>query len=184
MSAPVVTMRALTTAADRRGAMSIPEPVPGWARRTGHVTIDGLDPVDPSAAADRLAIVERVHLYGWGYDERDRDLLGECFTVDGTWEGHIMGADTVGPFRGRDAVVGFLTGFWDEQTDQRRHIFTNVVVSDLTGADAVAHAYLMLTASTDGAMKPVTNGPYRLELGQEDGIWRISRLAAGFDAPF
>lgn len=58
------------------------------------------------------------------------------------------GADSVGLFVGRDAVVEFLTAFWDEQTDQRRHIFTNVVVSDLTGTSGVVHTYLLLTSST------------------------------------
>lgn len=164
--------------------MSSSEPVPGWARNTGHVTISGLEQVDAGGAGNRIAIAERVHLYGWGYDERDRDLLAGCFTEDGTWEGHVMGTESVGPFLGRDAVVEFLATFWDEQTDQRRHIFTNVVTSDLTETTGVAHAYLMLTASTDGQMKPITNGPYRFELRKDAGIWRISRLAAGFDAPF
>ena len=164
--------------------MTALEPVPGWARNTGHTTVGALDPADAASAADRLAINERVHLYGWGYDERNRELLADCFTEDGTWEGHIMGADVVGPFVGRDALVEFLTGFWDEQTDQRRHIFTNVVVSDITETTGVAHAYLMLTASTNGVLQPVTNGPYRLEMRKDADIWRISRLAAGFDAPF
>lgn len=164
--------------------MSTSEPVPGWARMRGHVTVGALDPVEPGGGADRLSIAERVHLYGWGYDERDRDLLGGCFTEDGIWEGQVMGADTVGPFEGRDAVVDFLTAFWDEQDDQRRHIFTNVVVGDLAGSTGVAHAYLLLTASTGGVMTPVTNGPYRFEMRKDADIWRISRLAAGFDAPF
>ena len=81
-------------------------------------------------------------------------------------------------------MVEFLTAFWDAQTDQRRHTFTNVVVSDLTGTSGVAHAYLLLTASTGGEVRPVTNGPYRLEMRKEAEVWRISRLAAGFDAPF
>lgn len=164
--------------------MSSLEPNPGWARSAGHVTVGDLGGVDAATVADRLAVVERVHLYGWGYDERNRDLLAGCFTEDGTWEGHVMGIDSVGPFVGREAVVDFLAAFWDEQTDQRRHIFTNVVVSDLTATSGVAHAYLMLTASTGGEMKPVTVGPYRLEMRKASGIWRISRLAAGFDAPF
>ncbi len=164
--------------------MSSLEPVPGWARSTDHVTGGTPQRVDAGTVADRLAIAERVYMYGWGYDERDRQLLADCFTEDGTWEGRIMGTDNVGPFVGRDALVDFLTAFWDEQTDQRRHIFTNVVVSDLTDTSGVAHAYLMLTASTGGEMKPVTNGPYRMEMRNDAGIWRISRLAAGFDAPF
>ena len=159
-------------------------PEPGWARTTGHLTVGALEQAEPERAADRLAIAEQVHLYGWGYDERDRDLLGGCFTEDGIWEGTIMGADTVGPFTGRAEVVDFLTGFWDEQTDQRRHIFTNVVVSDVTESSAVVHAYLLLTASTGGVMSPITTGPYRFEMQNDDGVWRIARLAAGFDAPF
>ncbi len=164
--------------------MSSMEPVPGWARNTGHVTVGALERVDAASVGDRLAVAERVYLYAWGYDERDRDLLADCFTEDGTWEGRIMGTDSVGPFVGRAAVVDFLTAFWDEQTDQRRHLFTNVVVSDLNGSTGLAHAYLQLTASTGGQMRPVTNGPYRLEMRKDAGIWRISRLAAGFDAPF
>lgn len=164
--------------------MSSLQPDPGWARSTGHVTVGDLEATRADNVADRLAIAERVHLYGWGYDERNRDLLAGCFTEDGTWEGHIMGVDSVGPFVGREALADFLTSFWDEQTDQRRHIFTNVVVSDITETTGVAHAYLMLTASTGGEMQPVTVGPYRLEMRKEADIWRISRLAAGFDAPF
>lgn len=164
--------------------MSASEPVPGWGRSTGHISVGALEPVDTDSVGHRLAMAERVHLYGWGYDERNRELLADCFTEDGTWEGHIMGTDSVGPFVGREAVVEFLTAFWDEQTDQRRHVFTNVVVSDLTDRTGVAHAYLLLTASTGGEMQPVTVGPYRLEMRVDAGVWRISRLAAGFDAPF
>jgi len=160
-------------------------PEPAWARAFGHAQVKAqvADP-DAGRAADRVMIAERVHRYGWGYDERDRELLGDCFTADGVWEGSIMGGDKVGPFEGRDAVVAFLTEFWTVQTDQRRHIFTNVVVDDLTDNSAVAHAYLLLTASSDSTMTPVTNGPYRLIMRKEAGNWRIARLVAGFDAPF
>ena len=165
--------------------MTQQRPDPGWASTSGHVEIRPLETdSDPARTADRLAIVERVHRYGWGYDERDRHGLGDCFTDDGTWEGSIMGVDRVGPFVGRAAVVEFLTEFWEVQTDQRRHLFTNVIVNDLTESTAVAHAYLLLTASTDGTMTPVTNGPYRMEMRKDDDGWRISSLLAGFDAPF
>ena len=169
----------------RLAAMTQLRPEPAWAAATGHARVEpqGADD-DPGRAADRVMIAERINRYGWGYDERNRDLLGDCFTADGIWEGSIMGLDQVGPFEGRDAVVAFLAEFWDIQTDQRRHIFTNIVVEDLTGGTAVAHAYLLLTASAEGAMTPVTNGPYRLEMRKDQGVWRIARLCAGFDAPF
>lgn len=164
--------------------MTAQQPTPGWASASGQVRLPPAEAAEPAGAADRAAIAERVHRYGWGYDERDQTGLGDCFTEDGIWEGSIMGADKVGPYQGREAVVSFLMEFWAVQTDQRRHIFTNVVVSDLTDSAAVAHAYLLLTASADGVMTPVTTGPYRFELRRDDGVWRIGRLVAGFDAPF
>jgi SnoaL-like domain len=160
------------------------QPTPGWGTVTSHVRLAPAAPADPAVAADRLAIAECIHRYGWGYDERSRELLADCFTADGIWEGSLMGADQVGPYEGRDAVVTFLTDFWAVQTDQRRHIFTNVVVTEVTGSAAVAHAYLLLTASTGGTMTPVTNGPYRFEMRNDGGVWRMARLVAGFDAPF
>lgn len=158
-------------------------PVPGWARSHGHVRLR--PPVAAEPASDRLLVGERIARYGWAYDERDRAALAECFTADGVWEGLVMGGDRVGPVEGRDAIADFLAGFWAQQTDQRRHVFTNVVVDALSADRADAHAYLVLTAAHGGAMAPVTTGPYRFELAREpDGVWRIARLAAGFDAPF
>lgn len=166
--------------------MSDFRPEPGWARSCGHARLHpplALD--EPGPATDRLLVAERIARYGWSYDERDRNALAECFTRDGVWEGLLMGRDRVGPVEGREAVADFLAGFWAEQPDQRRHIFTNVVVDELAAAEASAHAYLLLTAASGGAMTPVTTGPYRFELVREpDGVWRIARLAAGFDAPF
>lgn len=160
-------------------------PEPAWAARDGH---SRLKPVAPdatgSSAIDRLLIVERACRYGWCYDERNAELLGDCFTADGVWEGRIMGEQVVGPFEGRHAIVQWLMGFWPQQSDQRRHMFTNVLIDDLTDTTATAHAYLLLTRSADAAMAPVTVGPYRFLMARDAGVWRISRLIAGFDAPF
>ena len=161
-------------------------PAPAWSRLAGLTKVKKLaaEP-EVSRAIDRLLIAERIYRYGWAYDERDREGLGDCFSLNGVWEGLIMGLTAVGPFQGREAIVEWLTGFWAIQHDQRRHVFTNVVVDDLSGTEATAHAYLILTASADSTMAPITVGPYRLSLVKEaDGVWRLSRLEAGFDAPF
>ena len=162
-------------------------PAPGWARSMGQSAVRPLvSAADAGEALDRLLISERVARYGWAYDERDRAGLEDCFTESGVWEGQIMGADLVGPFEGRQAIVGFLTGFWEEQNDQRRHVFTNVVLDEVGTSAASAHAYLILLGSSDASMKPLTAGPYRFELarGASDGVWRIAKLHAGFDAPY
>jgi hypothetical protein len=170
--------------------MSNPEdlrPAPGWARSIGHSAVKAPPAAaDAGSAIDRQLIAERVARYGWSYDERNREGLGECFTEDGVWEGQIMGIEPVGPFEGRAAIVGFLTGFWDEQGDQRRHVFTNVVIEDVASDTASAHAYLILLGSSDASMAALTAGPYRFALSRDpaDGVWRLARLSAGFDAPY
>jgi uncharacterized protein (TIGR02246 family) len=166
--------------------MSDLRPTPGWARSCGHVRLQPPRATDrPDPAIDRLLVAERIARYGWSYDERDREALAECFTPDGVWEGLIMGRDPVGPAEGREAIADFLVAFWEQQGDQRRHVFTNLVVDELAPAHATVHAYIVLTAASGGVMTPVSTGPYRFELAREaDGVWRIARLSAGFDAPF
>ncbi len=160
-------------------------PEPGWARATGHVSLGPPAPADDgSSMLDRLLVVERIARYGWAFDERDRAALADCFTPDGTWGGSVMGQQTIGPHSGRAAVVDFLAGFWETQRDQRRHLFTNVVLGELTPATATAHAYLLLTSTEDAELSAVSAGPYRFTLSKDGGVWRIQRLSAGFDRPF
>jgi hypothetical protein len=157
-------------------------PDPAWASNSRHVELKAMTVAD--SGADRALIAERIFRYGWAYDERNAELLGDCFTPNGVWEGSIMGQQSVGPFEGRESIVEFLASFWTIQADQRRHIFSNVVIDQLDSDEAVAQAYLILTESSDSAMTPVTTGPYRFHFTKESDIWRITRLSGGFDAPF
>jgi ketosteroid isomerase-like protein len=160
--------------------MSTPEP--GWASTSGHVALPA---PSPHATIDRLLIAETIARYGWAYDERDHAALAGCFTQDAVWEGVIMGRDRVPPIQGAETIANWLAGFWDSQTDQRRHVFTNIVVGEPSDDQTIAHAYLVLLSSQDGTTVPVSAGPYRFIMRRNpDGLWLVARLAAGFDAPF
>jgi hypothetical protein len=162
-------------------------PAPAWASEAGIVAMQpSAGAASAGPAGDRLLIAERIARYGWAFDERDRAGVADCFTADGVWEGQVMGIEPIGPFEGRTAVVEFLTSFWDEQDDQRRHVFANVVVDQLLGDGATAHAYVILLRSSEASMTPLTAGPFRFELARDagDGVWRIARLLAGFDTSF
>lgn len=161
------------------------KPAPGWSRLLGLSTVGAGSASSGDPAGDRVLIMDRIYRYAWGFDERNVDGLGECFTEDGIWEGWVMGIEHVGPFTGRDAIKGFMSEFWPNQRDQRRHVFTNVIIDDYTGTTAQAHAYLLLMSSMDSATLPVTVGPYRFDVVKDhDDVWRLSHLRGGWDSPF
>lgn len=164
----------------------IQRPVPGWSRALGHSRVGPGSPNpggDPGV--DRVLIMDRIFRYAWGFDERNLEGIGECFTEDGIWEGWIEGTEQVGPFEGRAAIQRFMGDFFPHQQDQRRHVFTNIIIDDFTGASATAHAYLLLMGSTHGETVPVTVGPYRFDLVKgDDATWRLEHLYGGWDSPF
>jgi hypothetical protein len=160
-------------------------PNPAWAAQIGHSTLELVTATALEGdVMDRLLIIERVGRYGWCFDERNFELMRDCFTADGVWEGSVMGETNIGPFAGREEVAKWMSGFWPQQFDQRRHMFTNVIIDDLTQSSATVHAYLLLAKTADRKLDMVTTGPYRFLMEKELGVWRISRLSAGFDAPF
>jgi hypothetical protein len=160
-------------------------PVPAWANKAGRIVLKALrTPRASNEAIDRLLIAERIYRYGWAYDERDRELFSDCFCEESIWDGRVMDQEQVGPFVGRQAIVDWNTDFWKVQDDQRRHVFTNVIIDDLSDTEAVAHAYLLLTSAHDQEMRPVTTGPYQIKLVKEPDSWRIKHLTSSFDAAF
>jgi hypothetical protein len=162
--------------------MAVLRPNPAWAHGTGLIGLQATAP--PSEAGVSYLLQDRIHRYCWSFDERRKDLLTACFTSDATWHANVMGETPVGPFVGRDAVVGWLSGFWPHQKDQRRHMILNFMVEEAGPADARAHCYLILLGSTRAATQLETAGMYQLDYRLEGGHWRISRLTAGFDSPF
>ncbi|MCW3068553.1 MAG: hypothetical protein JWL67_1178 [Solirubrobacterales bacterium] len=167
------------------GDLETDVPVPGWGHSTGHLDMRlPTRPAEESIAIERSLITERVSRYGWSFDERRADLLSDCFTEDGVWEGSIMGGEALGPFVGREAIVEWMSEFWTTQRDQRRHMIVNTVIEDQTDTTALAQAYQVLTAARRGQVALETTGFYRFNLERSGGIWRIAHLFSGYDAPF
>lgn len=160
-------------------------PAPSWGKDLGILNVGAPVAGDAVGATDRALILETMNRYGWAYDERDATALAGCFTEDIVFEGSVAGTIPVGPYNGRDALMEWLLAFWEVQTDQRRHNVVNLVVNDLTADTAVALSYLLLTAAENGQMRAVTTGFYKTDMVKEqDGVWRIRRFYAGFDAPY
>jgi SnoaL-like domain len=157
---------------------------PAWAHECGAAALSSGPPSAEGSDTPATSLAEPLSRYCWAYDERRREMLADCFTADGVWEGIVAGGQTVGPFRGRERIVEWLAGFWPHQRDQRRHVLNNFLVDSRSGSEAEIYAYLQLYSARDGKVKLETTGFYRAELLADEGSWRIRRLFAGFDAPF
>lgn len=174
----------MTASTDDAQSAAAP-PLPAWAHRVGVLELaESTPPPDAAQAAERMLVIERLHRYCLGYDERRTDRLANCFTADGIWEGSVTGRVPIGPFRGRDAIVSWLTEFWPHQRDQRRHMVLNTVVEAQTVSAARTLSYLLLLSSNGEQARFETMGFYRLTLRREPDAWRIAHFFAGFDAPF
>lgn len=157
-------------------------PAPAWAHGSGLIHLSAV--VVVPSAQDYQLLADRLHRYAWGFDERRRDILEDCFTGDAIWQANVMGETPVGPFRGHAAVLDWLTCYWEHQRDQRRHVFTNFVVSAAATDTATALAYLVLIGSSRSATRMESVGVYQVDYRREGEAWRITTLTAGFDAPY
>jgi hypothetical protein len=159
--------------------------LPAWAHRCGMIRLgEAVVLPDPRALTDRILFSERIARYCWAYDERQLDLLADCFTEDGVWEGNVLGQIPVGPFKGRDAIRTWLSEFWPHQRDQRRHMILNTVVESQSEHAAATLSYLLLMSSDGERSRLETTGFYHVNYQRVGDTWKIMHLKAGFDAPF
>ena len=86
--------------------------------------------------------------------------------------------------QGRDAIVTWLSGFWERQTDQRRHHMMSVSVTMKDDDNAEARSSLLLTSASSSSLAVVLTSFYRFQLERSDDAWRISDLFEGCDVPF
>jgi uncharacterized protein (TIGR02246 family) len=134
--------------------------------------------------AARDAVAELFGAYGAANDLRDTALVGECFTADGAFTLHIAGADTLGPLRPRDAVLDFFGQAFAAQSDQRRHVVTNLRLLEDGEDVARAEAYLTLIVTDGGITELKSAGRYDAEVAREADGWRFRALTLFLDSPF
>ncbi|WP_243787847.1 nuclear transport factor 2 family protein [Saccharopolyspora gloriosae] len=131
----------------------------------------------------RAEIEDLLARYALGYDEGDLDLLADCFTTDAVMSIEIDGAESAGPFHGRDAIVDLVRETARSQSDRRRHVITNLVLEQ-AGDQARARNYLTLFAVADGALRAIATGSYLSELRRTEQGWRLTRLRIRLDLPY
>ncbi|MFT4873679.1 nuclear transport factor 2 family protein [Congregibacter sp.] len=129
---------------------------------------------------DRVAIQEVLARAAYGYDEKALDILEACLSPDAVFSIQVQGGDVIGPFEGRDAIMGLYKQSMEQQTDQRRHVISNVfVMTDSDEPEVISN--LSLIATEDGKTGLLTAGVYRDQLRRNTTGWQIVKRHLDLD---
>jgi ketosteroid isomerase-like protein len=119
------------------------------------------------------AIANVLGQWALGYDERDAVLMEGCFTDDAVLVTKLPGDQDETSCVGRRAILEHFTSHQRAQTEQRRHIVTNIVIDDHGGNVAEAQSYLTVVVRAASGHSIVATGRYRDQLVLQGGSWRI-----------
>jgi hypothetical protein len=157
-------------------------PRQAWAHKDGKINMlpHGAQQVirDPMTW---LLIHEAFGRFGMAHDEARVDVLETLFTADAVLEvadGHGKPFSRV---EGRDNMMRTFSSVIGQQTDQRRHCMTNILIERLTGQDCSALAFGVVTGAADGLIL-AASVYYSAELRLEsDAMWRFNYFFIGMD---
>lgn len=133
---------------------------------------------------DRLGIHELMGRAAFALDERDLDVLEASFAGDAVMSVKIAGSDPLGPFDGREAIMGLMKDSMAQQTDQRRHVVSNLFIDDADPERPSVTSYLTLFGTENGEVQLICTGIYRDEVRRENGRWVLARRHLDLDRPF
>lgn len=132
---------------------------------------------------DRSSIEDLLNTYSLAYDTPDLDVLESVFTEDASFSLVIAGGDRIA-FEPRDAIMKLMRDSLSAQTDQRRHINTNLIVEgEVDGVTRTRH-YLTLVATEVGAISLLSTGVYSAEIIEQNGVLRFKSLHLDLDKAY
>lgn len=156
------------------------KPRQAWAHRDGKIAIRPNRP--PVAdAIDMLMIQDAFGRYGIAYDEGQGPVLASLFTDDAVVEVAEGSAKPFQSLRGHAAIIANFANAFGQQRDQRRHCFSNIVVEQVSGGEALVLAYAIVTVAANGLTLGATV-IYTTKLRKQDGVWRFAYMFIGMDA--
>ena len=124
-------------------------------------------------ANDKLAVHELLSRAAYSFDERDLDVLEQCFAPDANMLVNIADGQTFGPFEGREAIMQLMKGTLDSQTDTRRHIISNFIFEAEGDQCATVLSSIVLIATEHDKINVITSGIYRDLVEKNNDNWQI-----------
>ena len=134
--------------------------------------------------ADKLAINELLAQSAFALDTKNLSDLEAGFTPDAHFTLDIEGVDEVSKFAGREAIMGLMRGALETQTDERRHVISNVHYQQASPDRATVVSYLTLMATENGVTQLITTGIYTDVVALHKGKWLIADRQLKLDRPY
>jgi hypothetical protein len=135
--------------------------------------------------ADTQRIAGMLGKAGWAYDVSDFDWLTGIFTEDAQFTLTIEGMGQVLDIETREAIGDLFTSSAADQTDQRRHLVTNIFFEDETDSSVTAMSMLTLISIENGELTVISSGVYNDKIVLDgDGEWRIKHRDLYLDRPY
>lgn len=122
--------------------------------------------------------------YALAYDDGDLDGVERSFAEDSVLTLQIAGNDLVGPMTGRPEIMKLFRDSHESQTDQRRHITTNILVTETGENSAATVSYVVITSAENGALTVLTTGKYEDEWSRDGGEWQLTKRHIALDLPY
>ncbi len=133
--------------------------------------------------SDRAAIEDLANRYSLAYDTADLETMETVFTEDATFSMVIAGGDKMS-FGPRDAIMKLMRDSMASQTDQRRHVNSNLIVEGAEDGVIRTKHYLSLFATENGEISILTAGLYSSEIVEEGGSLRFRSLHLDLDKAY
>jgi len=135
-------------------------------------------------SSDKLTIQELLSRAAYAFDERQLDVLEQCFTSEASMLVDITGVGEVGPFEGRASIMQLMSDTLAAQTDVRRHIISNFFFESEGKKAARVVSSLVVFSVENGEINVIISGIYRDDVAKSDGEWRIRHRRLDLDLPF
>ena len=134
--------------------------------------------------ADKQAVTELLNRAGVAYDTADSDFLREMFVEDGAqFHMTIAGGDII-PFEGKETIGKLFADSLEGQTDQRRHVITNIYFTDEADDSVTAVSYLVLISVENSELKVLSSGMYTDECVRQGDEWKLHKRRLDLDLPY
>lgn len=130
---------------------------------------------------DVLDIHDLIYTYAAANDDRDLEAIAACFESSGSFGLQVAGEEPLGPFSGA-AMMEFFAGMLGVQSDQRRHVITNVRVREIAAAEFEVKSYFSLIVTDAGSTQVLTAGEYTDVVRRNDGSVKFVKKMLQLDA--